>query len=111
MIGGTLSRYFGLRFLNALLAVFVGSMVLVAMIDFLEMLRRTGDFKDVTALLVAKITFFLLLFVTERIIPFAVLIGAMSCSLNLSRRLELVVARSAGISAWQFITPALLVAL
>ena len=35
----------------------------------------------------------------------------MSCYLNLSRRFELVIARSAGVSAWQFITPALLVAL
>jgi lipopolysaccharide export system permease protein len=75
------------------------------------MLRRTGDMKNVSALLVAKITVFRLLFVTERIIPFAILVGAMSCYLNLSRRLELVVARSAGISAWQFITPALVIAL
>jgi lipopolysaccharide export system permease protein len=111
MIAGTLSRYFGLRFLNAVLAVFVGAMSLVAMIDFLEMLRRTGDMAEVSALLVAKITVFRLLFVTERIIPFAVLVGAMSCYLNLSRRLELVVARSAGISAWQFITPAVVIAL
>jgi lipopolysaccharide export system permease protein len=110
MIAGTLSRYVGLRFLNAVLAVFVGAMSLVAMIDFLEMLRRTGD-TDVPALLVGKITVFRLLFVTERIIPFAVLVGAMSCYLNLSRRLELVVARSAGISAWQFIAPALIVSL
>ncbi|HLH95778.1 MAG TPA: LPS export ABC transporter permease LptG [Xanthobacteraceae bacterium] len=111
MIPGTLARYFGLRFLNAVLAVFVGAMLLVAMIDFLEMLRRTGDIPDVSILLVAKITAFRLLFVTERIIPFAVLVGAMSCYLNLSRRLELVVARAAGISAWQFIAPALVLAL
>jgi lipopolysaccharide export system permease protein len=108
MIGGTLLRYFGLRFMNAVLAVFVGAMVLVAMIDFLEMLRRAGDLKDVSTLLIAKITVFRLLFVTERIIPFAVLVGAMSCFLNLSRRLELVIARSAGVSAWQFVAPALI---
>jgi lipopolysaccharide export system permease protein len=42
--------------------------------------------------------------------PFAVLVGAMSCYLTLSRRLELVIARSAGISAWQFVAPALIVA-
>lgn len=111
MIAGTLARYFGLRFLNAVLAVFIGAMSLVAMIDFLEMLRRTGGMQNASTLLVAKITAFRLLFVTERIIPFAVLIGAMACYLNLSRRLELVVARSAGISAWQFIAPAVLVAL
>ena len=45
-------------------------------------------------------------FITERVMPFAVLVGAMFCYLNLSRRLELVVARAAGISAWQFIAPA-----
>ena len=39
--------------------------------------------------------------------PFCVLIGAMTCYLALSRRLELVVARAAGVSAWQFIAPAL----
>jgi len=43
--------------------------------------------------------------------PFCVLIGAMTCYLALSRRLELVVARAAGVSAWQFISPALASAL
>ncbi len=58
----------------------------------------------------AKVSFYRVPQVTERIMPFCVLIGAMSCYLNLSRRLELVVARSAGMSAWQFITPAVVVA-
>jgi lipopolysaccharide export system permease protein len=43
----------------------------------------------------------------EKMMPFCVLIGAMTCYLALSRRLELVVARAAGVSAWQFIAPAL----
>jgi len=111
MIAGTLSRYFGLRFLSAVLAVFAGTLVLTAMIDFLELMRRTSDIKDVSALLVAKISFFRVPFITERVLPFAVLVGAMFCYLNLSRRLELVVARAAGISAWQFIAPAVAIAL
>ena len=110
MIAGTLSRYFGLRFLTAVLAVFAGTLVLTAMIDFLELMRRTGDLKDVSAFFVAKITFFRVPFITERVMPFAVLVGAMFCYLNLSRRLELVVARAAGISAWQFIAPAVIIA-
>jgi lipopolysaccharide export system permease protein len=110
MIAGTLSRYFGLRFLTAVLAVFAGTLVMTAMIDFLELMRRTGDVKDVSAFLVAKITFLRVPFITERVMPFAVLVGAMFCYLNLSRRLELVVARAAGISAWQFIAPAIVIA-
>ena len=74
---GTLSRYFGLRFLSAILAVFAGAFALVAMIDFVEMMRRTGDVKDLSALLVAKITFYRVPFVTERVVPFAVLVAAM----------------------------------
>jgi lipopolysaccharide export system permease protein len=42
--------------------------------------------------------------------PFSVLVGAMSCYLALSRRLELVVARAAGVSAWQFVAPAMVAA-
>ena len=110
MITGTLSRYFGWRFLSAVLAVFAGTLVLTAMIDYLELLRRSADIKDVSALLIAQITLFRVPFITERVMPFAVLVGAMFCYLNLSRRLELVVARAAGISAWQFITPALIIA-
>jgi lipopolysaccharide export system permease protein len=110
MIARTLSRYFGMRFLSAVLAVFAGTLVLTAMIDYLELLRRTADIKDASGLMVAKISFYRVPFVTERVMPFAVLVGAMFCYLNLSRRLELVVARSAGVSAWQFIAPAVIIA-
>src|SRR5512139_1884433 len=110
MIAGTLARYFGLRFLNAVLVVFVGIFALVALIDYVEMMRRAGDIPNVSAALVAKTSLYRVPQVTERIMPFCVLIGAMSCYLNLSRRLELVVARAAGMSAWQFIAPALIVA-
>jgi lipopolysaccharide export system permease protein len=64
----------------------------------------------VSAVLVAKTSIYRVPQVVERILPFCVLIGAMSCYLNLSRRLELVIARSAGLSAWQFVTPAIGVA-
>jgi lipopolysaccharide export system permease protein len=110
ILGGTLARYFGLRFLSAVLLVFAGIFVLVALIDYIEMMRRSTDIPNVSAILVAKTSFYRVPQVTERMLPFCVLIGAMSCYLNLSRRLELVVARSAGMSAWQFIAPALVVA-
>jgi len=110
IIGGTLARYFGLRFLSAVLLVFAGNFVLVALLDYIELMRRATDIPNVSAMLVAKTSIYRVPQVTERILPFCVLIGAMSCYLSLSRRLELVVARAAGMSAWQFISPALLVA-
>ncbi len=107
---GTLARYFGTRFLVAVALVFSGIFVLTAMLDYIELMRRAGDIPHASALLVAKISLYRIPQVSERFLPFCVLIGAMSCYLDLSRRLELVVARSSGVSAWQFISPALIVA-
>src|ERR1700756_3530205 len=110
IVGGTLTRYFGLRFLSSVLLVFLGIFGLVALLDYIELMRRASDIPNVSAILVAKTSLYRVPQVTERLMPFCVLIGAMSCYLNLSRRLELVVARAAGMSAWQFISPAVLLA-
>jgi lipopolysaccharide export system permease protein len=110
IIGATLGRYFGLRFLTAVLLVFFGIFALVALVDYIETMRRANDVPNVSAILVAKTSFYRVPQITERILPFCVLIGTMVCYLNLSRRLELVVARAAGVSAWQFIAPAVTVA-
>ena len=93
-----------------MLGVF-GVFALMALIDYIELMRRAADLPNVSALLVARASFFRVPQVTERIMPFCVLVGAMSCYLNLSRRIELVVARAAGMSAWQFVAPAVIVAL
>jgi len=110
MVTGTLSRYFGIRFLSSVVGSFIGVVALAAMIDYVELMRRGADWPNATAVLLAKISLFRVPQLTERIMPFAVLVGAMSCYLALSRRLELVVARAAGVSAWQFVAPALIAA-
>jgi lipopolysaccharide export system permease protein len=110
MVTGTLSRYFGLRFLSSVVGSFIGVVALAAMIDYVELMRRGADWPNATAWLLAKISMYRVPQLTERIMPFSVLVGAMSCYLTLSRRLELVVARAAGISAWQFVAPAMIAA-
>ncbi len=107
----TLSRYFALRFLTTVILVFVGLLSLIALVDYIEMMRKTAGMPNVPAAVVAETSLFRVPQIAESIMPFSVLIAAMSSYLNLSRRLELVVARAAGMSAWQFITPALVVAL
>ncbi len=110
MITGTLSRYLGMRFLNSVVGSFIGVVALAAMIDYVELMRRGADWPHATSWLLAKISMFRVPQLTERIMPFSVLVGAMSCYLTLSRRLELVVARAAGVSAWQFVAPAMIAA-
>jgi lipopolysaccharide export system permease protein len=107
---GTLSRYFGMRFLTSVVGSFIGVVALAAMIDYVELMRRGADWPNATAWVLAEISMYRVPQLTERIMPFSVLVGAMSCYLSLSRRLELVVARAAGVSAWQFVAPAMIAA-
>jgi lipopolysaccharide export system permease protein len=110
MIPLTLARYFASRFLGATFAVFGGVFVLVVLVDYIELTRRASDI-NVSPLIVAQTSLFRVPQATERMLPFSVLVGAMACYLNLSRRLELVVARAAGMSAWQFVAPAVIIAI
>ena len=108
---GTLARYFSLRFLIAMLAMFAICCVLIFFVDFIEMLRRAGNYSgDVSALLLAYMTLLRLPSFSELTLPFAVLIGTVGVFLMLSRSSELIIVRAAGVSVWQFVLPAILVA-
>ena len=108
---GTLARYFSRRFLLAMMAMFLVCCVLIFFVDFIEMLRRAGNYSsDVPGLLLAYMTLLRLPSFSELVLPFAVLIGTIGVFLMLSRSSELVVLRAAGISVWQFTLPAMLVA-
>jgi lipopolysaccharide export system permease protein len=107
MVTNTLGRYFAGRFVVAALGVFAGIFVLLVLVDYIEMVRRTSGLASVSAVAVAETSLFRVPQLLEKLTPFCVLIGAMTCYLALSRRLELVVARAAGVSAWQFVAPAL----
>jgi lipopolysaccharide export system permease protein len=110
LIGPTLGRYFSLRFAKTILLVFSTVFALVYTIDFVELMRRAGDAEGASTMLIARLALFRTPAVAEQVLPFAVLFGSMATLLQLSRKLELVVARAAGISAWQFLQPGLFVA-
>ena len=107
MMTNTIGRYFAGRFLVAAVGVFASIFVLLVLVDYIEMVRKTSGLVSVSAIAVAETSLFRVPQLLEKLMPFCVLVGAMTCYLALSRRLELVVARAAGVSAWQFIAPAL----
>jgi lipopolysaccharide export system permease protein len=107
MMTNTLGRYFAGRFVISAVGVFASIFVLLVLVDYIEMVRRTSGLVSASAITVAETSLFRVPQLLEKLMPFCVLIGAMTCYLALSRRLELVVARAAGVSAWQFIAPAL----
>jgi len=107
MMTNTLGRYFAGRFVVSALGVFASIFILLVLVDYIEMVRKTSGLASASAITVAETSLFRVPQLLEKMMPFCILIGAMTCYLALSRRLELVVARAAGISAWQFIAPAL----
>ena len=107
MMTNTLGRYFAGRFVVSAVGVFASIFVLLVLVDYIEMVRKTSGLASASAITVAETSLFRVPQLLEKMMPFCVLIGAMTCYLALSRRLELVVARAAGVSAWQFIAPAL----
>jgi lipopolysaccharide export system permease protein len=109
-LGLTFGFYVARVTLMALLAVFAAMLVLIFVIDFVEMLRQARDVEEISILPLMVLSLERTPSVAERAIPFAVLFGAMAAFLQLSRKLELVVARASGISAWQFLAPAVVVA-
>jgi lipopolysaccharide export system permease protein len=111
MIGLTLTRYFSVTFARTVLAVFGMMFLLIYLLDFVEMLRRASDSKEASTPLVAFLSLLRVPSVSEQVLPFSVLFGAMFAFINLTRRLELVVARAAGMSVWQFMMPPVAMAL
>jgi lipopolysaccharide export system permease protein len=106
----TLGRYFALRLFTMVLIVYGVCVMVVFFIDFVEMMRE-GAKADASAFSVVLLTLLRLPAFAELILPFAVLIGSIGAFLMLSRSSELTVVRAAGVSVWQFLQPALVVAL
>ncbi len=110
---GTFARYVSWRFLTAILAVTALCVVLLFFADMIELLRRSGkdNASDISALPLVAIALLRLPSRSEIILPFTVLIGSIGAFLMLSRKSELIVARAAGMSVWQFIMPGIVVAI
>ncbi|MGO4668970.1 LPS export ABC transporter permease LptG [Bosea sp. 2YAB26] len=110
LLVSTFGRYLTKRFTRAIISVFSTFFFLILTLDFVELMRRAGDSPLATTPQIIRLALFRAPAVAEQIFPFAVLFGGMFALLTLSRKLELVVARSVGVSAWQFLQPAALVA-
>jgi lipopolysaccharide export system permease protein len=99
----TLSLYIARVYMSAVLSMLAALTLLVALFDFIELLRRSVTRPEATFGIVAEIAALRLPWVGMEILPFAVLLGAIIAFWRLTRSSELVVARAAGVSAWQFL--------
>lgn len=100
-----LFMYIGRQFfvtVGVLLLMMTG---LVFIIDFIEIARRAGRGFELALPMVAKMALLKMPEAGQRIMPFAVLFGAMFTFWRLTKSSELVVARAGGMSVWQFTLP------
>jgi lipopolysaccharide export system permease protein len=111
MIGATLGFYLLRRFTRTLAGVFGVISLLIFVIDFVEMLRRASDLPGVTTAYVAFLSLLRTPSIAEQTLPFVILAGSMFAFVNLTRKLELTVARAAGVSVWQILSAPILLAL
>ncbi len=105
MIGRTLFQYIAWRFIKSLLAMMALLLFLIVTVDFIEGLRRLGDEDNVSVGQVYLISLYTAPFFIDKAFPFACLFAAMITLFQLNNKMELVVARAAGISVWQFLMP------
>jgi lipopolysaccharide export system permease protein len=99
----TLSLYITRQFLAWVMVMLASLTGLVSLFDFIELLRRSATRADATFGLVSEIASLRLPYISMQILPFAVLLGGIVAFWRLTRSSELVVARAAGVSAWQFL--------
>ncbi len=107
----TLSGYFGRQFSVWVLGSFGAIMAVVFLLDLIELLRRGSGKDNASFTTLLEMALLKLPNMAQQILPFAVLFGSMLAFTRLTRTNELVVARAAGVSVWQFLMPALLVAI
>jgi lipopolysaccharide export system permease protein len=110
-IAKTLSAYLARQFLSWCGAVFGVMLTLVFLLDYLELIRRGGQRPDVTLALLLEMAALKLPHMAQEVLPFGILFGTMAAFWRLTRTNELVIARAAGFSVWQFLTPAVMFAL
>ncbi len=105
----TLGLYISKRFFLTVIGVILSCALLIFLIDFIELLRRSASYEGVGIatlfyLATIKIPSFI-----EQLFPFVFLVGGIASYLALSYKSELIVVRAVGVSVWQFLVPALVV--
>jgi len=101
----TLFRYIMRHFLVNFAVLVTILLGLVFVFDVIELMRRAAGTQEVTMGVLLMMAALKLPEVGQKVIPFAVLFGAIYTCWKLNKTSELVVIRAAGISAWQFLSP------
>src|SRR5258708_29635028 len=111
LIAKTLASYLARQVLIWCGGVFAVMLSITFLLDYLELIRRGAARPEATLGLLLEMAMLKLPHMAQEVLPFGILFGTMLAFWRLTRSNELVVARAAGVSVWQFLIPAELFAL
>ncbi len=104
-----LSQYIARRVFRSIVIALISVTSIIMLVDFVENSRDIGADAHIGMGPIFVLTLLKTPSLIEQTIPFVVLFGVMGALFALNKRSELVVFRASGLSAWHFLTPALLV--
>ncbi|MEQ8559332.1 MAG: LptF/LptG family permease [Henriciella sp.] len=106
MIGPTrLQTYIFRQCLMGLALVMAIFVITILLVDVVEQLRTVGGDVDLPPTVAVQLSLMKLPGLIEQTLPFGILVAAMMAYSRLNVRSELSVIRASGVSAWQFLTP------
>ena len=108
MMFSVLDRYLIKRVIFGMSIAFLIVTSIIMLVDFVEGSRNIGPDDNISAGLLLLLTLLKAPTLIEQTIPFVVLFGIMMTLYSLNRKSELIVLRATGLSAWKFLSPAIM---
>lgn len=106
-LSGTLTNYIGRQFVFWFASFFFGLVGIIYLVSLVDLLDRAANKEAAGLGLVLQLAFLKLPNLSQEVMPFTILFAGIATFWRLTRSNELVVARAAGISVWQFLLPVL----
>ncbi|GHU00658.1 hypothetical protein FACS1894186_1710 [Alphaproteobacteria bacterium] len=103
----TLGRYLMKNFLLSFTGVLVILTSIIYLFEMVDMIRRTSDRDNLGMAEVMLLSLCKMPLTLDMVLPFAVMLGGVITFWRMTRSHELVVIRTSGVSAWQFLRPIL----
>lgn len=104
----TLTAYIARQFVTRFLSFYLALIGIIYLVSVVDMLDRAANKEEVGLGLVLQMVLLKTPYLSQEVLPFTILFAGIATFWRLTRSNELVVARGAGVSVWQFMLPALL---
>ena len=110
-LSATLSAYIARQFAWRWAALYLALGGVILLVSTVDILSHLANKEKAGLATIFKLALLKLPYLTQEVMPFAVLFAGMATFWRLTRDHELVVARAAGVSVWQFLLPVVAAAL